>query len=500
MENITEKKWFVYVKDHHEGPHSAFEIQHKLNQGLVESEGFVWAEGMDDWQRMTDVAVFKTLLKDRPLGLSPEAEARLNENVESGPEKSNQVLSDSAMPGESQDLSAPRKSFKSFLGRFRGGFTLGVLLAIAMGYRLGYFDPILDLPAVQSTSDSLGSWSRPYLLKVSEHLPLLERWISPIPRLDDVAPEDFEELKQAARAKLQKQGPQFAIALSRGHPGSPFFYMASNVGEGAKFRVWIVGVPDTLLNQLSYVSQAEGVISQKFGKTEVVRYADGRVIPRGEYRVYLTAAEGQPAGIQPFIDSALSSHSEYPSGIPKNVKILSVKSYFLAGNRDTSYLDRLRDFHEKLRARALGEIIETRQFMLTLASQLDSTQEKFARLGKSKPSPQQRKMWNNFHKEWTQLQSELEQIFQKWSPEAIKNEYFYGVLYQQVQELGHSVSQVHDLQQGYFTGVHDLRESLARVKSEADSTTRLLESLRVKIEHAEKLPPTPSGMPQREGL
>jgi hypothetical protein len=61
MENITEKKWFVYVQDHHEGPHSLLEIQEKLDQGLVESEGFVWSEGMDDWQKMTDVAMLDKL-------------------------------------------------------------------------------------------------------------------------------------------------------------------------------------------------------------------------------------------------------------------------------------------------------------------------------------------------------------------------------------------------------------------------------------------------------
>ncbi len=503
MENITEKKWFVYLGDRHEGPHTPVEIQDKVKNGLIESEGFVWTEGMDDWERMTDCAQFQSILKHRPLSRLREQPVEIKEAptriivpaVESESEK--QTMSRVEVPlfdenPISQSL-VSRRSTASYLLRI--GFFGLFLLAFGGVYRLGYLEPLLSLPGVKAVGDSVGDWSRPYLLKASERFSFLSSWVSPIPRLGDVSPEDFEELKQVASANFKQQGPRFAVALSQSHPGSPSFYISTNIPEAMKLQVWIVGVPDTLLNQLSYVSSVEGSVSKKLGKTDVVRYPDGRIIPRGEYRVYLAAADHQA-----WMDQISSEKLVHSPDLPNGMTILLEKSYFLAGTRDSSYRDRLRDFHEKLRARASGELIEIKQFMLTLASQLDSTQERFTNLVTRKLSSKEKKSWENFHQEWTQLQVELDQIFQKWSPEVIKSDYFYEALYQLVRDLGHAVTQVHDAQNGYFIGLHHLGESQALAQSEAGSATQILERLKSKIERAEKLPPTPLGMPQREGI
>ncbi len=494
MENNTEKKWFVYVKDHHEGPHSLLEIQEKLIQGRVESEGFVWSEGMEEWQRMTDVSAFQPLLKNKPLGLGiqpktwepdPLSEAK-------APDLKSPSKED---PTEGEPSPAPSTRSRLLM---RGGITLALLTGLVGASRLGYLDPLVELPVVQRLTDQMSQWTRPILLKAVETLPFTESWISPIPRLDDVSPDDFEELKRAARASLKKHGPQFAIGLSRSHPGAPSFYVTTNAGEGFKFRIFVVGIPDTLLNQLSFISETESVVTQALGKTDAIRYADGRVIPRGEYRVVLTAAEDQPAAVKAALKSAPLIPSDSIHELTKSTQVLAVKSYFLAGNKDRSYQERLKDFHEKLRARASSEMTEAKQFMITLSSQFDLTQDKFTQLGKAKPTPQQRKQWEKFHNEWSKMQGELDQIFQKWSPESLKNEYFYGEFFQLLQSLGHSVSQVHGLQHGYFTGVQGLKDVHTTVKAESIETVRLLELIKGKVERAEKLPPTPSGMPQRE--
>ncbi len=494
MENNTEKKWFVYVKDHHEGPHSLLEIQEKLSQGWVEGEGFVWSEGMEEWQRMTDVSAFQPLLKNKPLGLGiqpktwePDApsEAKAPDLESSSKENPNE--------GEPNPPTSTRSRFL-----MRGGITLAFLMGLVGASRLGYLDPLFEVPAVQRMTDQMSQWTRPILLKAVETLPFTESWISTIPRLDDVSPDDFEELKRAARTSLKKHGPQFAIGLSRSHPGAPSFYVTTNAGEGFKFRIFVVGIPDTLLNQLSFSTEIGGVVTQSLGKTDAIRYADGRVIPRGEYRIYLTATEDQLAPVKFTSKASPVVSADSIQELPKSTQILAVKSYFLAGNKDRSYQERLKDFHEKLRARASSEMTEAKQFMITLSSQFDLTQDKFTQLGKAKPTPLQRKQWEKFHREWSQMQGELDQIFQKWSPESLKNEYFYGEFFQLLQSLGHSVSQVHGLQHGYFTGVQGLKDVHTTVKTESTETVRLLELLKGKIDRAEKLPPTPSGMPQRE--
>src|SRR5690242_16629809 len=65
MDGFTEKKWFVYLGDHHEGPFSLEEIQGKMSEGRVTRENYVWADGMADWQPMPQVPDFNALLLDR---------------------------------------------------------------------------------------------------------------------------------------------------------------------------------------------------------------------------------------------------------------------------------------------------------------------------------------------------------------------------------------------------------------------------------------------------
>ena len=62
MDGFTEKKWFVYVGDHHEGPFSLEDIQGKIGAGVVSTTSFVWAEGMADWKGMTEVPDFESVL------------------------------------------------------------------------------------------------------------------------------------------------------------------------------------------------------------------------------------------------------------------------------------------------------------------------------------------------------------------------------------------------------------------------------------------------------
>jgi len=524
MENITEKKWFVYVQDHHEGPHSLLEIQEKLDQGLVESEGFVWSEGMDDWQKMTDVAMLKSLIKTKSGAHISDLKTQIKDSLTNDQSERNQRLTgetthlDHLMESDlagAEDLDVPllrqnqnsvdrkkgSKTSKLLVGR---GLVVGGLFLLGVGYRMGYLQPIIEpiteFLELRSVSDSLASWSRPILLKTTQDFPVLARWVSPIPQLDDVSPADFVDLQDAARADFKRDGARYSIAVSQGNSGSPYFYMTSNIEEGAKFKIWIVGVSETLLNQLYFVSQFDVSISHGIAKTEVIRSAEGGVIPRGEYRIYLTSAEDQPDGKTSLIESTKDLSGVRPPELPKNATILLVKNYFLGGALDASYRERLKDFHEKLRARASGEVIETRQFMLALSSQLITTQEKFSKIKKSKLTSKDKKLWAAFHHEWTQSQAELDQIFQKWSPAVIKNDYFYGDIYQLVQDLSHSVSGVHDLQQLYFTENQDMDELQSQIEMGFASANQALEVLRAKIDHTEKLSPSPSGMPQRDGL
>src|SRR5277367_4215438 len=61
MDQFEEKKWFVFLGDHHEGPFSILEIQPKLEKKQIGTSHFVWAEGMPDWVPIHEIEAFAKL-------------------------------------------------------------------------------------------------------------------------------------------------------------------------------------------------------------------------------------------------------------------------------------------------------------------------------------------------------------------------------------------------------------------------------------------------------
>ena len=55
MNTELQKKWFVYLSDHHEGPFDAEELSMKKKNGLINQQSYVWSEGMADWKPMIEV-------------------------------------------------------------------------------------------------------------------------------------------------------------------------------------------------------------------------------------------------------------------------------------------------------------------------------------------------------------------------------------------------------------------------------------------------------------
>ncbi|MGK5087803.1 GYF domain-containing protein [Bdellovibrionota bacterium FG-2] len=509
MDGFKEKKWFVYLGDHHEGPFSLEEIQSKLNLGLVTPSSFVWAEGMTDWKLMTDIEAFQSLLKPKmepvislapappleptigpptfestpaielspimepveqplaPMSLAPEPTSSPleipQELQETQPEpQEDEPTSTVARPGK-------RSSLRTILRTF------GVLIILGGSgylYYTGQFEALRKSPALEASFNTVTDLLQPYLLKLSDRYPALLKWVSPISRLPDIAPEDYEELKAAARAKLEVDGPRVGIALSRADLTNPTFHVASNLPENTLVELKLDGIPDTLLNQLSFSTKTSATINKRQGKTGPIGFPDGKPIPRGSYQI----------------------------AVSQNTKVLLTKTLFLGGAKDASYTERLNEFHEKMRAKATTELSEIKQFSLTLEGQLSLTLDKFAALKKGKVTPAQRKAWNQFHPVWIGIMHQMGETFSKWTPETIEKDTFYGSLYQLTQQVAQAVEKVHRFHHSYFTEPVDPKGFEIQLGEAAASASTALATLKAKIEQAEKLPTTPNGLPQREGL
>jgi hypothetical protein len=554
MDGFNEKKWFVYLTDHHEGPFSLAEIQAKMAQSQVTVSNFVWAEGMGDWKPMTSIPEFESILSPSspepakaepssppvlevvPSQLETMTPVTLEERTGSldaadlQRAKTNSVLTspslvtntaittpihgsgdapvilDSSAQGKGEKVKKPprEKAPGSNARAVKLGIGLLIPAGLAAAYMQGFLDPVLQSPAMKASVQTVEDATQPYLLRLAEKFPSLGKWISPIPALDDVTPEEYENLKAAAMQRLDAGGPKLAIALSSADMLTPQFYISSNLPDGAGVDVYVEGISDTLLNQLSFTAKVQATIQKKLGKTAVVRFADGKPLPRGEYVIYATEAAEQSDAAKAALANVPASTAKTSSLLPHGLKLLVSKTYFLGGKKDTNSDSRLKEFHDKLRAKATAEIAEAKQFAMTLENQLGTSVAKFTQLRagarKGKLSPAGRKSWNDFNKQWGSLNEQLRQSYAKWTPEALEKDYFYPALYLLTQQTGQTIEQVHQLHQTFFEGKADLKAFDIQLGTAMSGAQNALSTLKSKIDQIEKLAPTPNGMPRREGL
>jgi hypothetical protein len=65
------KKWFVALSDHYEGPFTAAEIHEKVSQKKVDSDPFVWCEGMSEWVKLSTSPIPMKAAPAAPPSLPP---------------------------------------------------------------------------------------------------------------------------------------------------------------------------------------------------------------------------------------------------------------------------------------------------------------------------------------------------------------------------------------------------------------------------------------------
>lgn len=525
--------------DHHEGPFSLAEIQTKIGSGAINSGSFVWAEGMIDWKLMREVPAFESILKkptsspvasnghsdDIVLMEQPPSEpkiARAKKNTASRPAATKITIDTAPLEPKSRDESKPKIEIKDELdlrvptppmddrlnpkrSRIKTFFMALVplfVLALGVAHFTGMLAPLLEAPSIRAVLKTAQEMAEPALMKLSEKLPVLSKWISPIPRLEGVDPAEYAELKKAAMIPLS-EGPRLALALSRTDPLAPYFYVTSNLPSGTVVEITIEGVSETLLGQLTFRNQVEAVIEKQLGRSEVVRFPDGRPVPRGEYTIVAIESSQQPPEVAEILLPLTPSAAKVPQSITKGFKLVSTKRYFLGGERDDSYITRLKEFHDKIIEKAQKELTEVQQFLATLELQLNSTNSKFSSLysASAQAKPKQKKVWSDFHEnEFRGLSEQIQSATEKFNPDFIQKEAFYGILYQLTHEASQTILELHESQNAYFTSTMDLKAYVIQLGEKRNTAESALARLRATIQKARSIPPAPNGMPRRDGL
>jgi hypothetical protein len=372
-------------------------------------------------------------------------------------------------------------------------FLLLFPVGIAAAYIQGYLDPVIHSPTLKATFQTVSDFTQPYLMQLVEKYPEIGQWISPISSLEDVSPEEYEELRVAASTP-EGQPVKHALALSKGDLLNPVFYVAAHVSDNTQVVVQVEGLPDTLLNTTSFVTKTPALFSKRLAKSLPVKFNETKPVPRGQYKVTVFAV-GAPKG------------SPAPTGTSDGEvkpQMLAAKTYFLGGAKDATYVSRLKEFHDKLKQKAATEIGELSQFAQTVETQLNDTLARFAALHKAdkkgKVPAGAKKTWGDFHAKWSGLEGQLTQTFQKWTPDSFKNDFFYGVLYEKTQQAAQAVERLHEFHNQFFTGNVDAKGFEIQVGEATSVAQGAVSALRAKIDQAKNIPPSPNGMPRKDGL
>ena len=445
MDQLEEKKWFVFVGDHHEGPFSMMEMQGKLETRAIGLSNYVWADGMDDWRVMSEVPAFGTPdPKPEPIPTSIQEPAQ---EPEVAPAQNRVDRMNIEPDTDPRVLAKPKNKTPAIFA------AAVVAVVLAAGGGVYYFKDTL---------------------------------FPPIPRVETVSAEDNASLKAAAGASLDAHGPTLAIALSNENAQRPIFYVATNLPDGATFDLYFEGLPATLLGQLHATTHTSVVVSKKLGKTSPVMLSVDKDLPLGEYEVYAAESETQPDEVKSLLAKAQPQSAAGTQGLSPNTKLLAKKMVFLGGAKDSGYTQKLSEFHTKLQEKARLEIAELKQLTGVIESQLQETSARFEEARKSKSK---RGGWGKFNESWITKEAPVAEPFQKTTPEVFHSEYLHAELYDSLKQVDQDVQRLHNLQNEFFSknNSQSAADEIQLGEAAAMSQGALLE-LKSKIDQAEKSP------------
>lgn len=587
MDAMNEKKWFVYLEDHHEGPFSVSEIQSKLTQNAVRKEHYVWCEGMQDWKPMTEVQDFSmSQLPPGALGngagavsdlslLSAEVSIEGHESVSlqstmdaplhsamemektpslsastSGSEMAPIIMTEmpysssedgglsSSMPAmavlsesDSTEKSSPgamtQENIKLVQDQVttRGGLTgwkkfrrpllvLLVLGGLGFAFTQGYLDSVLQNPQIKemtgSVSGKISEWTQPLASWVSDKIPFLGQYLSPLPPLPELSGPDYGELKTTAQTSVASAGPQAAVVVLGRTSSSPTLYVSANLPDGANITVHVEGISETLLNASEYTKKTPLTLKSKFSKTAPLTQEGGQPLPRGSYNIYVYENDQQPEDVKAIFDQVPAyAKTSLPRVLAQGKKLGTSKKVFMGGEEDTVYQERLKDYHTRVRERAQQDHNELSQVTQTLVKQYNDAYSLFdslkakneAKLKTKKPSqsgsvdPGVLKTWKEKTGLWVKFQTQINQ-FEKWTPEYIQGA-FYAQLYDQVRKASSVLISMQEKQDQYFTQSIEPQAYEAQLSESRNQAKTLISELLIKIKKVETSLKESQGLPPK---
>ncbi len=503
MDQFEEKKWFVFLGDHHEGPFSMAEMLSKVDDKFISLSSFVWAEGMPDWRLMKEIPAFEGVEKRIAATLSQAPKA--DEKIKTAPSTVSSALNLKAesltldiapsqaaesLPTSTEEVEKSWKRRRLIRKAIKASVAVALIGGLGAAYTSGVIDRYIDTAALFAKAQNIAALAmdqaRPHLLSLAEKYPVLSKVISPIPRLKDVSAEDYEKLRMAAGGHLEK-GPLIEVATSTEDLARPAFYVSSNLPDGAKFDVYLEGKSDTLVGKIHSSAKVTVTVQKNLGKTDPLALPQNALLPMGEYQVFATESDAQPENVIAILKSLPPLNAAKTDRLPAGLKLLARRTYFLGGAKDEAYIQKLRAYRTQLQQKSRIEIADLKDLGAVLEKQIQSTIRQFTQIRKGRGiSASKKRTWSGFHAEWMKNEIAWLDHFTKLTPDALRDEYVFAEQYELARQAGQELQKLHDLQNDYFESRLDERGldiQLGTAKSVVESAFL---TFKTKTEQAEK--------------
>ncbi|MDZ4082864.1 MAG: DUF4339 domain-containing protein, partial [Bdellovibrionales bacterium] len=407
--------WFVFHDDRQLGPFVTSELAKRLNHGELPDSVYVWAQGFDDWKPIAAVPGFDSYRLDVQSIEDVEAVEKLNQGFEMAGaefvatetpdtnrqeaaeigiwnEKNSQVnntkITNSPQPETDEAGETPfKKILVSWIAQHRfltASAALSLLFAGAFVF--------------QMFSGTRG----------------LSR--------QELAPDDFRNLKASVLESLIFSGPTAAIAVATTSIETPMFIVGTNLADGAKITVKIDGVPESMVGRFYYSMKTTVTVKNGVAKTGRLREnaKDAAAFLPGLYKVTLFNEADQTA--------------------------LHQRTFFLGSAGSGDFNQALKTYHEKLRARADEEILEARQFVDTITKVLQESNSWFRSVQSSDSTANRKKAWALQDSKFQALDIQLASIEAQWNAEPAKASIYHFELFTKISQILKLLREVHQTQ------------------------------------------------------